>query len=60
MDPQRNKMKKKIHNNFSKRVVLVSSSILVLGIAGLAWYIINFLNNIVETSALESDEFGKF
>ena len=47
-------MKKQSHDNFGKRAVFVSSSILVFGIAGLVWYIITFQNNLVETSALES------
>ena len=45
---------KQIHNSPGKRAIFVSSSILVLGIVGLVWYIMNFQNNLIETSALES------
>ncbi len=41
-------------NNLGKRAIFVSSFILVLGIVGLMWYIINFQNNLVEKYDLES------
>ena len=45
---------KQIPNISDKRAIFVSSSILVLGMVGLVWYIINFQDNLVQTSALES------
>ena len=46
--------KKKIYDSHRKRAIIVSSSVIALGIVGLVSYIINFQNNLVETSALES------
>lgn len=53
-DKQCMSAKKQISNIPVKRTVFASSSILVLGMVGLVWYIINFQDNLLQTSALES------
>ena len=48
--------KKETRDRAGRRPILVATAILVVAVAWLVWYTINFQNSLVETTALESAE----